>query len=194
MSGFQLGALQAVSKAFRLKDHWPGISGSRSQTGHRRSRLASSSSRPLPDLRVVLEGFCSPTRGVTPRRLSSFAKRTSGSISEINIPFIEPIPPAADRNQPMSLRKLKSLAGNSSGSRPGSTPSPVDLSRSRSLLSIGTHAAMEGIHCPIAEFGQLDIRRKIGDGFMGQVRDCKYTCTSCIMDLHLFLATVVEQS
>ena len=31
-----------------------GISGSRSQTGHRRSRLASSSSGPLPDLRVVL--------------------------------------------------------------------------------------------------------------------------------------------
>lgn len=48
------------------------------------------------------------------------------------------------------------------------------MRRSKSKLSMDTLATVESMNCPIIEYSQLEIKRKIGDGSIGQV--------SCLLD------------
>lgn len=43
------------------------------------------------------------------------------------------------------------------------------MRRTKSKLSMDTLATVESMNCPIIEYSQLEIKRKIGDGSIGQV-------------------------
>ena len=43
------------------------------------------------------------------------------------------------------------------------------LRRTKSKLALDTLASVESMNCPIIDYSQLEIKRKIGDGSIGQV-------------------------
>ena len=46
-----------------------------------------------------------------------------------------------------------------------------NMRRTKSKLSLDTLASVESMNCQIIEYSQLEIKRKIGDGSIGQVSD-----------------------
>ena len=44
-----------------------------------------------------------------------------------------------------------------------------NMRRTKSKLSMETLATVESMNCPIIDYSQLEIKRKIGDGSIGQV-------------------------
>ncbi len=74
----------------------------------------------------------------------------------------------------MSLRQgLERFSADSQPEADSSAPAVATagqlIRRTKSKLGLDTLASVESMNCPIIDYSQLEIKRKIGDGSIGQV-------------------------
>lgn len=74
----------------------------------------------------------------------------------------------------MNLRQgLERISADSQPEADSSAPAVATagqlMRRSKSKLGLDTLASVESMNCPIIDYSQLEIKRKIGDGSIGQV-------------------------
>ena len=113
-------------------------------------------------------------------------------------------PPAATNNMCYAVQNQQtpastSIVPRSSSHRnlrqgldklPSVLPTPQDQSvpvasgpnmrRTTSKLSLDTLASIESMSCTIIDYSQLEIKRKIGDGSIGQVQSTIITTSACM--------------
>lgn len=70
-------------------------------------------------------------------------------------------------------------------SAPAVATAGPSMRRSKSKLGLETLASVESMNCPIIDYSQLEIKRKIGDGSVGQVYDIPpaVVCSHCWTDM-----------